>query len=97
MVYVDDVAITLKNLQEFLDQLMDPKKYGFKLKGSGLISFHLGMDFYRDDDGTLCLGQKKYVECMLLAYEHMFSEAPKQNVTSPIEKGDHLELDTSPL
>ena len=27
----------------------------------------------------------------------MFGESPKQNVTSPLEKGDHPETDTSDL
>jgi hypothetical protein len=34
---------------------------------------------------------------MVATYERMFGEQPKQNVTSPLEKGDHPELDTSEL
>ena len=29
------------------------------------------------------------------SYERMFGSKPKQNVTSPLEKGDHPELDMS--
>jgi hypothetical protein len=41
--------------EEFLKVLTD--KYKIKLKGSGPIAFHLGMNFTRDDDGILCLTQ----------------------------------------
>ena len=94
-VYVDDLAIAMENPKEFVDTLVND--YKFKLKGTGPISFHLGMDFSRDPDGTLCITPKKYIEKMLNAYERMFGGPPKQNVTSPLEKGDHPELDTSDL
>ena len=34
---------------------------------------------------------------MVKGYEQMFGAKPKHNVTSPLEKGDHPELDTSDL
>ena len=94
-VYVDDLAIVMKEPQEFVDVLM--QTYKFKLKGTGPISFHLGMDIYRDSDKVLCISSKKYIERMVATYERIFKEAPKQVVTSPLEKGDHPELDTSGL
>ena len=94
-VYVDDLAMVLRKPQEFIDILTT--KYNFKLKGTGPIAFHLGMDVYRDDDGILCLAPRKYIERMVANYERIFGEAPKQVVTSPLEKGDHPELDTSDL
>jgi hypothetical protein len=51
-VYVDDLAIAMKNPKEFTDVL---EKHKFKLKGTKPIAFHLGMDFTRDDDNTLCI------------------------------------------
>ena len=59
------------------------------------MTFHLGMDFSRDKDGTLCMSSKKYTEKIIANYERMYGESPKQNVTSPLEKGDHPEIDTS--
>jgi hypothetical protein len=94
-VYVDDLAIAVRNPQEFVDALAT--KFKFKLKGTGPISFHLGMNFTRDKDNTLCISPLKYIEKMVASYERMFGEQPKQNVTSPLEKGDHPELDTSEL
>ena len=94
-VYVDDLAIAMKNPKEFVDILEN--KHKFKTKGTGPISFHLGMDFTRDEDNTLCLSPTKYIEKVMKNYERMFGEPPKQNVTSPLEKGDHPEIDTSEL
>ena len=94
-VYVDDLAIAMKDPKEFISILEG--KYKFKTKGSGPLSFHLGMNFNRDDDGTLCITSLKYIEKMIGNYEKIFGESPKQNVTSPLEKGDHPELDDSEL
>jgi hypothetical protein len=45
---------------EFVDVL--EQKHKFKLKGTGTIAFHLGCDFFRDDEGVLCMAPKKYIE-----------------------------------
>ena len=55
-VYVDDLTIVAKNPKEIVDVL--ETKYKFKLKGTGPISFHLGMDFFHDSDGVLCMTPK---------------------------------------
>jgi hypothetical protein len=94
-VYVDDLAIVLRKPLEFEDILM--QKYNFKMKGTGPITFHLGMDIYREDSGTLCIAPRKYIKCIVANYERIFGESPKHVVTSPLEKGDHPELDTSDL
>ena len=92
---MDDLAIAMKDPKEFIDIL--EKKYKFKTKGSGPISFHLGMDFHRDNDGTLCVTSLEYIKKMISNYEKTFGELPKQMYSSPLEKGDHPELDTSDL
>ena len=94
-VYVDDLAIAMLRPKEFTQLLID--KYKFKLKGTGPISFHLGCDFVRDDDGVLCLKPRKYIDRMVASYEQMFGEKPSTKVTSPLEKNDHPELDDSEL
>jgi hypothetical protein len=94
-VYVDDLAFAMREPQVFVDVLRE--KYKFKLKGTGDIAFHLGCDFYREDDGTLCMAPRKYIEKMLSNYERMFGEKPRLNVYSPLEKGDHPELDDTEL
>ena len=72
-------------------------KYKFKVKGTGPISFHLGCDFTRDDDGVLCMHPKKYINRMVDSFERMFGRKPATNVLSPLEKGDHPECDTTDL
>jgi hypothetical protein len=94
-VYVDDLAIAMKKPKEFVDIL--ERTYQFKTKGTGPITFHLGMDFFRDEDNTLCLSSIKYIEKLMMNYERMFGQQPKQNVSSPLEKGDHPETDASDL
>ena len=94
-VYVDDLAMALKDPQAFVDRLTNV--YKFKLKGTGPLEFHLGCDFYRDEHGTLCMSPKKYIERMTEAYVRMFGEKPKTTYRSPLEKGDHPECDISEL
>ena len=91
--YVDDLIIISNNNKEIYDMLV--KENDLKLKDWGPIKFYLGCDFYRDDHGTLCMAPKKYIERMSSIYERHFGEKPKQKYTSPLEKGDHPELDTT--
>ena len=94
-VYIDDLAIISKDPSAITDKLST--KYNFKLKGTGPISFYLGCDFFWDEDNTLCMAPKKYIEKMVDSYVSMFGTKPSHTVTSPLEKGDHPELDTSDL
>ena len=66
-VYVDNLAMVLKNPEAFLKQLQSAP-HSFKLKGSGPITFHLGMDFFRDSDEVLCMAPKKCIEKMIANY-----------------------------
>jgi hypothetical protein len=63
-VYVDDLAIAVADPQEFVDVL--EKKHKFKLKETGTIAFHLGCEFFRDDEGILCMAPKEYIEKMMM-------------------------------
>jgi len=94
-VYVDDLAIAMRDPQSFVETLIGT--YKFKLKGTGNIAFHLGCDFFRDPDGTLCMAPKKHIERMAANYEKFFGSKPKTIYSAPLDKDDHPELDTSPL
>ena len=91
-VYVDDLMVMGKNPDDFFKGLTDD--YGYKLKGVGDPAFHLGGNFFRDSDGTLAWGAESYIKKMLVNYEIMFGCKPKE-WGSPVEKGDHPELDVS--
>jgi hypothetical protein len=58
-VYVDDLAIAAKDPKAITDKLIN--HYGFKLKGTGPLTFHLGCDFIRDQDGIMCIKPTKYI------------------------------------
>src|SRR5699024_9671156 len=92
-VYVDDLAIVSKQPKTITDTLVD--KYGYKLKGVGPIDYHLGGNFARDSDGTLRYGPRKYIDKLMTSYNKLFSSMPKE-YKSPLESGDHPELDDSP-
>ena len=94
-VYVDDLAIAMKDPKPFVDTLTN--KHSFKLKGTGPITYHLGCDFTRDEDNTLCMAPRKYIERMMDQYERMFGSKPRAPVYSPLEKGDHPEIDDSDI
>jgi Reverse transcriptase (RNA-dependent DNA polymerase) len=89
-VYFEDLAISTKDPKELLDIL--EKQHEFKLKGTGPISFHLGMDLTRDEDNTLCISPTKYIDKLVKNYEKTFGMKPNTSVTSPLEKGDHQSL-----
>jgi hypothetical protein len=94
--YVDDLAIASKDPQAIIDAL-EGAPNNFKLKGTGPMQFHLGCDFFRDQDGTLCVGPRKYIDRMVQQYEALFGCKPCHKVSSPLKKNDHPETDTSPL
>ena len=43
------------------------------------------------------MAPRKFVDKLSLSYERHFGEKPKQNYGSPLEKGDHPELDISDI
>jgi hypothetical protein len=53
-VYVDHLALAMDDPKLFLD-ILTSKYSSFKLKRSGEINFHICCDFFRDEDGTLCM------------------------------------------
>jgi hypothetical protein len=91
-VYVDDLALAMKEPEKFIKELRE--KYQYKLKGVGPLSYHLGAEYTRDKDGTLAQGSKTYIDKMVATYEQFFQEKPKE-YACPLEKGDHPELDNS--
>ena len=58
-VYVDDIAFALKDPQPFIDTLKT--KCNFKIKEGGPMEFHLGADFFRDNEGMLCMAPQKCI------------------------------------
>lgn len=92
VVYVDDLGVASKVPDDIIKDL--EVRYGFKLKGTGPTTYHLGIDVFRDENGVLCMAPKKYIDKMLESYERMFGTKPR-SYSSPLEQGDHPEIDNS--
>ena len=92
---MDDLAFAVKDPQSFIQILRE--KYQFKIKETGPLEFHLGANFFIDDEGTLCMAPQKYIDRLTASYEKMFGEKPNAKMYSPLEKRDHPELDDSEL
>ena len=92
-VYVDDLAIAMKDPAAFIKQLKEVYKY--KIKGDNVIEYHLGCDYERDQNGNMTCSPRKYIEKSLDAFEKMFGHLPKK-YNAPLEKNDHPEIDESP-
>jgi hypothetical protein len=75
-VYVDDLMAIMKDPDEFFEALV--KNYKYKLKGTGPPKYHLGGDFFRDNDGTLGWGAHTYIKKVLVNYEIMFGKQPTE-------------------
>ena len=93
--YVDDLLIASRDPQSIINGL-EATPHSFTLKGTGPVKFHLGCDFWRDKEGTLCVGPRTYIERMGDQYRTMFGEKPSTKYSSPLENNDHPELDTTP-
>ncbi|MFA9289401.1 MAG: reverse transcriptase domain-containing protein, partial [Weeksellaceae bacterium] len=91
-VYVDDLLIAARKPEEIISKLQEEHK--FKLKGVGPLTYHLGCDYVRDSNDTLCYGPRKYIVKLIDQFENMYGCKPKE-YTSPLEKGDHPEIDTT--
>ena len=95
VVYVDDLFVAMKDPLAFLQELQtDP--WNYKLKGVGPPRYHLGVDFFRDSDGTLCMGTQTYAKRLLSNFEKLFGTLPPP-VRSPLPEHDRPELDDTPL
>ena len=90
--YVDDLCMTTKDPQSLLDQLMAPQ-YNCKLKGSGELVFHLDCGFKCDSTGTLCMDPGRFIVRIEEAHAQHFKTKPVQRHRSPLQKGDHPELE----
>ena len=74
-VYVDDLLIASNDPKDILETFKT--KYGYKLKGDGVIEYHLGMDFGHNPDGTLYFGLIHYVKKMLKTSSYFLRKSPR--------------------
>jgi hypothetical protein len=75
-VYVDDLAIASKCPAGVLRALTE--NYKFKLKGTGRIQFHLGCDFFCDEEGVSCFAPPKYIDKLIASYATCLGQNQRQ-------------------
>ncbi len=56
-VYVDDLMIASKEPEAIIKALQE--EHNLTLKGTGPTTFHLGCDYFHDEEDTLCVGPKR--------------------------------------
>ena len=61
------------------------------------MRYHLGTDYFEDQDGTFVSQPKKYIDKLAETYKRLFNEDPPKCCEIPLDKNDHLELDTSKI
>jgi hypothetical protein len=96
VVHVDDPLIAFKNPEAIIDSL-ESKLVNFKLKGARPLEFHLGCDYFCEEDGTLCHRPKKCISRMVDTHVWMFGFKPSMKHTSPLMKNDHPKFHMSNL
>ena len=92
-VYVEDLCIAAESPNTIRDIIKT--KYNFKVKGDGKLSYHLGVDYFEDPDGTFVSQPRKYIDKLAETYKSIFNEEPPRGDKTPLDKNDHPELDTS--
>ena len=93
--YVYGLFIDYKSPEGIINLLQTRHK--FKLKVTGPIRYHLGCKFDRDEHSALCFNPSKCIEKMADAYFLAFGSKHKTTCSLPLEPGDHLELDSTPI
>jgi len=92
-VYVNDLVIMSKDPKAITDALTN--HHGFKLKGTEPIEYHLGMTFHQNKHGMFEITPRQDIDKMVDNYVRLFGMKPSTKPLSPLEKGDHPEIDDS--
>ena len=90
---MDDLLIALKDSQSIIKTLLEV--YKFKLKETGIVNYYLGYNFFMNNDGILYFAPRKHIEKIADRFKAIFEHKPNIKIHSPLEKRDHLEIDTS--
>ena len=91
VVYVDDLIAIMKDPKACFDELQQ-SPHNYTLKGLTESHYHLGADYFRDKDGTLCFGTQTYVKPTLnpstgscpIKKSHLSRRTTIPNLTPPI-------------
>ena len=90
--YIDDLCIDAHHPEKIINHLEHVTKY--KLKGTGVITHHLGCDYFRDNYNTSYYAPRQHIKKLITDYNFMFRLNPKL-YWSPLEAKDHPEVDST--
>ena len=82
--YVDDLCIAAQNPKEIINILKS--KYHLKVKGDGPLTYHLGADYFQDQDGTMVSQPKKYIEKLKETYVRLLIQNHLKVLSTPFRK-----------
>ena len=63
--YVDDLCVVVEDPEAFIEALANNKIHPYKLKGSGLLNFHLDCAFKHDENDTLYQDANKLTNSLI--------------------------------
>ena len=73
-VYLFDLCIAAESPNAVID--IFKTKYNFKVKGDGTLSYHLGSDYFEDQDGTFVNKPRTYIDKLAETYKKLFNDEP---------------------
>ena len=73
------------------------KKYNIGLKGTGKIDYHIGLNFFCNENSTLCIKPAEYIAKIMGTYSTLFGAPLSTRVHLPAETNDHPKLNNSEL
>ena len=68
----------------------------YELKSAGQPMYYIGADIFRDEEGNACVSAVTYIKNVCDRIEKLM-EVKLKNIGSPLEAGDHPEMDESDL
>ena len=66
--------------------IKDQREYHLKVKGDGKLTYHLGAEYFEDQDGTFASQPKKYIDKLADTYKRLFNEDPPKGYKTPLDK-----------
>ena len=82
--YVDDLCIAAQDPKEIINILKS--KHNLKVKGDGLLTYHLGADYFQDLDGAMVSQPKKHIEKLKETYVRHLIQNHLKVLKHPLKK-----------
>ena len=77
-VYVDDLCTAAESPSAIIGIFRT--EYHLKVKGDGKLNYHLGADYFEDQDGTFVSQPRKYIDKLADTYKRLFNDNPPRGL-----------------